>query len=510
MAARRPVVLCILDGWGDRPERQNNAVALASTPNYAHLRATWPHAQLRTCGEDVGLPEGQMGNSEVGHMNLGAGRVVLQELVRIGRAIRQDELAGNPALVGLIEKLKASGGRAHVIGLLSPGGVHAHQDHEAALLRILADAGVPAVVHVVTDGRDTPPRAGKEYVERFLADIADLKGVEIGTVSGRYYAMDRDKRWERTAKAWHAIGDGEPASELDAPAAIEASYDADVADEFIVPVALPGFDGVRDGDGLLFTNFRGDRARQILSALLLPDFAGFERDRVPKLAAAVGMVEYGDALSARMDTLFPPFDLEETLGELVARAGLRQLRIAETEKYPHVTYFFNGGDEAVFEGEERILVPSPKVATYDLQPEMSAPEVTERLVEAIDGGRFDFVLINYANPDMVGHTGDLNAAIRAVETVDQGLGKLADAVERRRGCLFVTADHGNCETMVDPETGQPHTAHTLNRVPCILVGADPGTKLRDGRLADVAPTLLELLGLEQPPAMDGRSLIVAD
>lgn len=507
MAKRRPIVLCILDGWGDRDSTEANAVRQARTPVFDALRARWPSCQLLTCGEDVGLPDGQFGNSEVGHMNLGAGRVVRQEIVRIGQAIREGLLGQNPALKDFIAKLKATGGRCHLMGLLSPGGVHAHQDHMAALAGLLDEAGVPVVIHGFLDGRDTPPKSAKGFVTTFLGAIEGLRGVSMGSLSGRYFAMDRDKRWERVEKAYRVIAYGQPRSDLGAIAAIQAAYDGGASDEFVPPIALAGYDGMRSEDGLLFSNFRGDRARELLAALLEPDFAGFERPNRPVPSAALGMVDYGQELQPLMTTLFPPADLSSPMGEILAKAGYAQLRAAETEKFPHVTYFFNGGREDAFTDEDRILVPSPKVATYDLQPEMSAPELADKVAAAIDSGRYAFVLINFANPDMVGHTGSLPAAIKAVETVDACLGRLVEAVERQGGMMLVTADHGNCETMVDPTTGEPHTAHTLNPVPCILVGAEPGTTLHNGRLGDIAPTLLHLLALDVPSIMDGRSLL---
>jgi 2,3-bisphosphoglycerate-independent phosphoglycerate mutase len=504
--ARRPVVLCVLDGWGYREDPADNAVAQGETPVFDRLWANQPRAFLTASEEAVGLPEGQIGNSEVGHMNLGAGRVVLQDLLKITKAIRDGDLDNNDALQAHIKALKESGGTCHLMGLLSPGGVHSHQEHMAGLARAVAKHGVPVAIHAFTDGRDTPPQAGKGYLEDFLSSIADVDGARLATVDGRYYAMDRDKRWERTEKAYQAIVEAEGERAVDGPGAIQQSYDADTTDEFILPTVIGDYAGMADGDGVLFANFRADRARQILTALLDPDFEGFARRQVD-LADACGMVEYSEALAERMRVIFPPKTLTRLMGEVVAGAGLTQLRIAETEKYPHVTYFFNGGEEREYKGEDRIMVPSPKVATYDLQPEMSAPEVTDKLVEAIDSGKYDFVVINYANPDMVGHTGSLDAAIKAVETVDAALGRLVDAVERQGGVMLVTADHGNCEMMRDPDNGGPHTAHTLNRVPLVLVGGPEGARLNDGKLADVAPTLLALLGLAQPEEMTGTPLV---
>jgi 2,3-bisphosphoglycerate-independent phosphoglycerate mutase len=502
----RPVVLCILDGWGERSDPDFNAIADARKPVWDRLTATCPHAQLDASELEVGLPSGQMGNSEVGHMNLGAGRVVLQELVRIDKAVADGSLAKTAALQDFIRKLRQSGGTAHVMGLLSPGGVHSHQDHIAALVKALAGAGVPVAVHAFLDGRDTPPKSALDYLSRFEAAIKDTPKARIATVSGRYYAMDRDKRWDRVALAYAALVDAQGERAPDWRAAVEAGYDAGTTDEFVKPTALDGFAGMKDGDGVLMANFRADRAREILTALLDPAFDGFERKRVVAFAAAAGLVEYSEALNPFLATLFPPQRLTNVMGEVVARAGLKQLRIAETEKYAHVTFFFNGGEESVFDGEQRILVPSPKVATYDLKPEMSAFEVTDKLIAAIESGAFDFIVVNYANTDMVGHTGDLAAAIKAVEAVDQCLGRLEAAVRKAGGALFITADHGNAEQMLDRETGQPHTAHTLNLVPAVLIGAGKGT-LHNGRLADVAPTLLSLMGLPRPAEMTGTVLI---
>jgi 2,3-bisphosphoglycerate-independent phosphoglycerate mutase len=504
----RPVVLCVLDGWGCRSEPADNAIRAAKTPNWHRFLDTSPHARLQASELYVGLPEGQMGNSEVGHMNLGAGRVVMQDLPRIDRAIEDGSLERNPALIEFIAALKASGGTAHLMGLLSPGGVHSHQRHLAALARLIDAAGVPVRVHAFLDGRDTPPKSAGAYLQEFAAETKALKGVAIATLSGRYFAMDRDKRWDRVEKAYRALTAAEGEHAGDAASALKQAYAAGKSDEFVPPGAIGDYAGMRDGDGVVSANFRADRMRELLEALLDPGFAGFRRERTVRFAAALGMSEYSTELNRFLKTLFPPQDLADTFGEVVSHAGLTQLRIAETEKYAHVTFFFNGGREAEFPGESRILVPSPKVATYDLKPEMSAPEVTDRLVEAIDQGRFDVVVVNYANTDMVGHTGDIAAAVKAVEAVDACLGRLAEAVTRAGGSLLITADHGNAEMMRDPATGQPHTAHTLNPVPLLLVNPPQGvTGLEEGRLADVAPTLLQLLGLRQPRAMTGKPLL---
>jgi 2,3-bisphosphoglycerate-independent phosphoglycerate mutase len=502
---RRPVMLVVLDGWGWREETADNAVRQAKTPAFDRLWATGPHAFLRTDGREVGLPPGQMGNSEVGHLNIGAGRVVMQDLPRIGDAIASGEIRKAPALTGLIDKLKKSGGTCHLIGLVSPGGVHSHQDHGAALAKILTEAGIPVVAHAITDGRDTPPQSAGADLKRYTAALP--KEVAVATVIGRYYAMDRDKRWERVVQAYNAIVEAEGPRFSDPQAAIADAYSKKQFDEFILPAVIGGYHGIKDGDGVLCFNFRADRVREILGAMLDPDFSGFPRKRKIKFAAAVGMAQYSDDLDKLMQTIFEPQKFPNILGEVVADAGRTQLRMAETEKYPHVTYFLNGGREEPYQGEDRIMVPSPKVATYDLQPEMSAPELTAKAVEAIDSGKYDMIVLNFANPDMVGHTGSLPAAIKAVEAADTGLGKIADAVQRAGGALLVTADHGNCEMMRDPATGGPHTSHTTNPVPVLLMGARNRALLAEGRLADIAPTMLELMDLPKPPEMTGTSLL---
>jgi 2,3-bisphosphoglycerate-independent phosphoglycerate mutase len=505
MQKRRPVMLVVLDGWGWREEIADNAVRQAKTPTFDRLWSSGPHAFLRTSGRDVGLPDGQMGNSEVGHLNIGAGRVVMQDLPRISDAIASGEIARAPALIDLIRKLRQSDGTCHLIGLVSPGGVHSHQNHAVALAKILSDANVPALVHAITDGRDTPPQSAAEDLKDFAAALPPA--VAIATVDGRYYAMDRDKRWERVAKAYAAIVEADGPRFPDAQTAIADAYAHKLYDEFILPAVIGDYRGMRDGDGVLCFNFRADRAREILGAMLDASFNAFARQRVVRFAAAVGMAQYSDELDALMQAIFPSQSFPNILGEVVDAAGRTQLRMAETEKYPHVTYFLNGGREQPYAGEDRIMVPSPKVATYDLQPEMSAPELTAKAVAAIRSGKYDLIVLNYANPDMVGHTGSLPAAIKAVETVDTGLGQIADAVEQAGGALLVTADHGNCEMMRDPLTGGPHTAHTTNPVPLLLVGARNRSLVAQGRLADLAPTLLELMDLPKPPEMTGTSLL---
>jgi 2,3-bisphosphoglycerate-independent phosphoglycerate mutase len=504
----RPAVLCILDGWGHRPNPQDNAILDARTPNFDRLVATCPQGLIDASETFVGLPKGQMGNSEVGHMNLGAGRVAVPDMPRIDKAIEEGSLAKNPVLVDFVATLKKGGGACHLMGLASPGGVHAHQDQLVALANIIAGAGVPVRIHAFLDGRDTPPRSAQEYLEQITAGLEKDLPITFATIGGRYYAMDRDKRWERVEKAYNSLVDAQGETAKTPKEAVEKAYAAGQDDEFVLPTALEGYPGMKDGDGVLMFNYRSDRAREILTALLDPMFDGFKRPRLVKFAAAVGMVEYSAALNGLLKTLFPPTHIKMGLGETVARAGLKQLRIAETEKYAHVTFFFNGGEERQFEGEDRVLVPSPKVATYDLKPEMSAPEVTDKLVEAIGSGKYDLVVVNYANTDMVGHSGILPAAIKAVEAVDACLGRLMEAVKKAGGVLFITADHGNAEQMYDQASHQKHTQHTLNRVPALLFNAPAGIRsLQDGKLADVAPTLLALMHLPQPAEMTGRSLL---
>jgi 2,3-bisphosphoglycerate-independent phosphoglycerate mutase len=504
-----PVVLCILDGWGWQPASEYNAISLAETPNWDHLSSNFPLGLIDASEGFVGLPDGQMGNSEVGHMHIGAGRTILQDLPRINHAITTGALEANAQLQDFIAALKHSGGSAHLIGLFSDGGVHAHQDHILALASILDQAGVPVCLHAFLDGRDTPPQSAKAMVETLQQRLGDMTHVRLASLCGRYFAMDRDKRWDRVSKAYNALVCGEAAEMGDPAMAVQASYDAGKGDEFVEPLVAANYLGMKDGDGLLMANFRADRARQLLTALLDPAFDGFERPKVVNFAAACGMVEYSQALNPFLTTIFPPEVLNNTLGEVVSNAGLRQLRIAETEKYAHVTFFLNGGMEDVFAGEERILIPSPQVATYDLQPEMSAPEVAAQMCDAIDHDRFELVVVNFANTDMVGHTGNIPAAIKAVEAVDACVGQLWESVRAKGGSLLITADHGNAECMHDNKTGQAHTAHTLNQVPFVVAceSLPDGTVIRNGSLADVAPTVLACLKLPQPEEMTGRNLM---
>ncbi|HLY04431.1 MAG TPA: 2,3-bisphosphoglycerate-independent phosphoglycerate mutase [Rhizomicrobium sp.] len=500
-------MLCILDGWGSRPDAEDNAITRAEPENYLRMLRECPNSLLETSGRAVGLPAGQMGNSEVGHMNIGAGRIVVQDLPRIDDALVGHSFATRPALAELIARVKKTKGSVHVAGLLSPGGVHSHQDHIAALVRVFDGAGLMTHIHAFLDGRDTPPRSAPGYLKLFNDALAGLNHARIATVAGRYYAMDRDRRWDRVQKAYEAIVSAEAARKATAEEAIADSYAANAGDEFVLPVVVGNYKGMKDGDAFVFANFRADRARELCAALLDPKFDGFERRKIVKFSYACGMTEYSEALKALMSAIFPPEAIRKTIGEVVSGQGLKQLRVAETEKYAHVTFFLNGGREKPYRGEDRILVPSPKIATYDLQPEMSAFEVTEKLETAILSGKYNFIVVNYANPDMVGHTGMFAAAEEAVRTIDICLGRLRAVVEKAGGVLLITADHGNVEMMRDPETGEPHTAHTTFDVPIIVVGAG-SLRISNGRLADVAPTLLDLLGIEKPHEMAGHSLIV--
>jgi 2,3-bisphosphoglycerate-independent phosphoglycerate mutase len=497
----------ILDGWGLSEAETGNAPHLANTPNFDRIWRECPRAALSASGEDVGLPAGQMGNSEVGHTNIGAGRVVWMDLPRIDKAIADGSFAANPALGRFAGTLLETGGTAHVMGLMSPGGVHSHQRQMAETVRQLTARGVPVKLHLFLDGRDVPPKSALGQIADLDLDLAGE--VDIATVTGRFYAMDRDKRWERVEAAFDVIvrGMGEQADT--AAEAVAAAYERGETDEFVLPTAIGGYAGTRDGDGLLFINFRADRAREILGALIDPRFDGFDASTRPAFAARLGMVEYSDRLNTLVEAMFPSVEIVNTLGQWVSAHGKRQFRLAETEKYPHVTFFLNGGVETPELGEDRTMAPSLKVRTYDLAPEMSAAKVTGHLIAAILK-RYDLIVVNYANPDMVGHTGSIPAAIAACEAVDRGLGATLAALAEVGGAMLVTADHGNCEVMIDPATGGPHTAHTTNPVPLVLVEEGPATRgwgVRDGRLADIAPTLLALMGLDQPPEMTGTSLL---
>ena len=504
--SRGPVVLCIMDGWGHRTERDNNAIALARTPVFDNLIDSQPHSLLDASGINVGLPDGQVGNSEVGHMNIGAGRVVMQALPRINKAVQDGSLATHDALAGLAASLIQSGGTAHVMGLLSPGGVHGHQDHFLAVITGLLKAGVPVAIHGFTDGRDTLPQAAKQDLPKFLKTLPP--GAKMASIIGRYFAMDRDKRWERTKAAYDAIANAcAPIFAIDALTALEASYARGDGDEFISPTIIGNYQGMQDGDALVMMNFRADRARQLLTCFCDPTNSGCDI-QPPNLIGMAGMTSYSQSLDNHIVNLYPTPDLQDTLGATIAKAGKHQLRLAETEKYPHVTFFLNGGDEALQPGEDREMIESPAVATYDLQPEMSADAILAVAISSLRAKAHDFLIVNFANPDMVGHTGNLDAAIAAVETVDRCVGILAEAVTESDGQMLLTADHGNCEIMWDQAEATPHTAHTSNPVPLVLVNGNTNTCLAAGRLADLAPSILAMMGIAQPIRMTGRSLLI--
>lgn len=506
---KKPVMLMILDGFGINENEDANAVKQANTPNIDKLMRKYQTTEVYTSGLKVGLPEGQMGNSEVGHTNLGAGRVVMQDLPKIDLAIKDGSIKENPVLVGMIKSLKQNNKTAHIMGLMSPGGVHSSQHHIEALCKILNDEGIKVAVHAFLDGRDTPPSSAEKFLQDFENAIADLKNVKIATISGRFYAMDRDKRWDRVELAYNNMVEATGTRYATADEAIKASYANKITDEFVVPCVIGDYQGMQDGDAILMANFRADRAREILYALADSEFSGFARKKIIDFSKHVGMTEYAADQQRFMETMYPPEALTHILGEVVAEHGLTQLRIAETEKYAHVTFFFNGGEEKEFDGEERILIASPKVATYDLKPEMSVYEVTEQLVKAIEDKRFDVIICNYANGDMVGHTGVMEAALKAVAAVDDCLGKVETAIKNVGGVMIVTADHGNVEKMVDETTGEPYTAHTVGSVPAILVNDKSGVSaIKDGKLADIAPTMLDLLNIDKPIEMTGNSLLI--
>ncbi len=499
---KKPLLLCILDGWGiGNKNSQDNAIALAKTPNYTKILAEFPNSALGTSGLDVGLPAGQMGNSEVGHTCIGSGRIIFQDLPRINNAIADGTLEQNDNLQKLISACKNSNNVCHLMGLLSDGGVHSHQDHILALVKILAKNDINVKLHCFLDGRDVAQKSAKIYLQNLLDETKNFPQVEIATISGRYYAMDRDKNWNRVELAYQAIACGEAAKFSDPILAIENSYQQNVTDEFIFPAVAQNYQGMKDGDALLVANFRADRIRQISEVLL---------DGAKKInfCAQVSMTEYSDKLNNFFAVLFPTIEIKNSLGEVFSNLGLKQLRIAETEKYAHVTFFFSGGKETEFVGEDRILVQSPAVATYDLLPEMSAAEVGNKLSAAIASDKYDFIIVNYANPDMVGHSGIINASIKACEAIDNQLGMLRDVILQQDGIMIISADHGNIEDMVD-EFGNPHTAHTTNPVPFILIGNEvKNTHLKNGRLCDIAPTILNLMNIPQPAEMTGVNLII--
>ena len=502
-------MLMILDGFGENSEEKGNAVKLANTPNIDKLMKQYPVTKIAASGLAVGLPEGQMGNSEVGHTNIGAGRIVYQELTRITKSIEDGDFFSNEEFVNAIENCKKNNSKLHILGLVSDGGVHSHIRHLYGLLEMAKRRDFEDVyVHCFLDGRDTPPASAENYITA-LEEKMKEKGIgKIASISGRFYAMDRDKRWERVKKAYDAIVNGEGNKQADAINAIESSYQKEVFDEFVEPTVITNGDKpvatIADGDSVIFFNFRPDRARQLTRAIVDPNFDGFETKKLNTYF--VCFTNYDETMP-NVHIAFKKEQIKNTLGEVICQQGGKQLRIAETEKYAHVTFFFNGGEEKQYEGEDRILVPSPKVETYDLKPEMSAPEVTEKVLGAIDSEKYNCIILNFANPDMVGHTGNLDAAIKAIETVDECVGRIVNAIKSKKGNLIITADHGNAEQMIDLKTGEPHTAHTTNLVPLILITEREGIKLKQGKLADLAPTILELMNIEKPEEMTGESLI---
>ena len=504
MARPKPVVLTVMDGWGHNPDPNNNAVAMANKPNFDRLWAEYPHTLLRTDGPFVGLPEGQFGNSEVGHLNIGSGRIIKMDITRIDDMVADGSFGDNPAVQGAFTRAKSS--RLHILGLTSMGGVHAQLTHIVALVEAARKAGVDQIfLHCFTDGRDTPPHSGKDYVGELQTKLAEIGAGKIATVTGRYYAMDRDKRWERTEKAFNALVSGEGKRAADPVKALEESYAAGKTDEFIEPIVIDGVDGrIQDGDAVIFANFRADRARQITLALTSPDLAQPPRSKAPKDLHYVTMTEYDKNYSfpVVIEKVLP----DNVLGAVCEANGWRNLRTAETEKYPHVTYFFNGGLEKPFEGEDREMAASPKVATYDLQPEMSAKEVCDIVVRGIESEKYDLIVVNFANGDMVGHTGVIPAAVKAIETVDGCLGRIEKALEGKHAAWLITADHGNADLLVDPETGQPHTYHTTFPVPFILVSSEKRPLRDGGSLRDISPTILGLMEARQPAEMTGKDL----
>ena len=503
--SKKTTVLMILDGYGLNDRKDHNAVAEANTPVMDKLMKEYPFVKGNASGMAVGLPEGQMGNSEVGHLNMGAGRIVYQELTRITKEIQDGTFFENPALVKAMENCKANDSALHIYGLVSDGGVHSHITHLYGVLEMAKKFDLKKVyVHCFLDGRDTPPASGKGYVEQLEEEMKKLGIGKVASVCGRYYAMDRDNAWDRVEKAYKAMVDGEGIQETDAVTAVKNSYANDVTDEFVIPTVVDKNGMIKEGDSVIFFNFRPDRARQITRTFVDPDFTGFERKYFP--VNFVCMTQYDESMP-NVTVAYPPETLEMTFGEYISKKGLTQLRIAETQKYAHVTFFFNGGEEKQFDGEERILIKSPDVATFDMKPEMSAYEVTDAVVDAINSDKFDVIILNYANCDMVGHTGIMEAAVKAVEAVDECVGRMVDAILAKGGQAIITADHGNADCLIDPVTKAPFTAHTTNPVPMILVGAGD-VKVKNGRLCDLCPTMLDLMGLEKPEQMTGESLIV--
>lgn len=503
--AKKPIALIIMDGYGINKETEGNAIAMAKTPNLDKFLAEYPNTQLSASGLDVGLPDGQMGNSEVGHTNIGAGRVVYQMLVKITKDINEGKINDIKSLSDAMDAAKANGGALHLMGLLSNGGVHSHNEHLYGLLRMAKKKGLDKVyIHTFLDGRDVPPTSGADFMQALENEIKEIGVGSIATIMGRFYAMDRDNAWDRVQKAYDAIVKGEGVQENDAVTAVKNSYENNVTDEFVIPTVVDKNGRVKENDSVIFFNFRPDRARQITRTFVDPDFNGFERTYFP--VNFVCMTQYDESMP-NVTVAYPPESLEMTFGEYISKKGLTQLRIAETQKYAHVTFFFNGGEEQQFKGEDRILIKSPDVATFDMKPEMSAYEVTDAVVEAIDDEKFDVIILNYANCDMVGHTGIIDAAVKAVESVDECVGRTVNAILKKNGQVIITADHGNADCLIDPVTKAPFTAHTTNPVPMILIGAGD-VKLKMGRLCDLCPTMLDLMGLEKPEQMTGESLIV--
>ncbi len=504
---RKQIVLCIMDGWGINEKPEYNAVALAKTPNVDYLTKNFPYSTLDASGEDVGLPTGQVGNSEVGHMNLGSGRVMAQTLPKIDKAFENKDIEKNKNFLKFLSKHNRSK-TVHLLGLCSDGGVHSHSRHILEMSRLLEKNNCKVNLHLFSDGRDCSPRQLAKHIKEF--EISLPKKVFVVSLIGRYYAMDRDNRWDRVKKAFDLIMYGKGERKVsNVSDGLNQAYRNNETDEFILPTLIGNYRGIEEGDSLIMTNFRADRVRELLTALLDPNFKKFEKDtNTPNLSNSIGMTEYSSKLSNFMNFIFEKENMKNTLGEVISKASLKQLRLAETEKYPHVTFFFNGGKETVYPGETRIMIPSPKISTYDLKPEMSAKEVETELINSITNKTYDLIVVNFANPDMVGHTGDLNAAIKAVETVDKAIGNIKKTVIKYDGILLLTADHGNCEIMFDEKTNLPHTSHTCNKVPLFLVSKNKNFKLLDGRLADIAPTILELKSIKSPQNMNGKSLLV--
>ena len=504
---KKPIVLCIMDGWGINENSQNNAVALAKTPNVDFLSKNFPYTTLDASGEDVGLPTGQVGNSEVGHMNLGSGRVVLQTLPKINKAFDNNEIEKNNNFQNFLlnhNKNKT----VHLLGLCSDGGVHSHSSHMIEMSKLLEKNKCKTCIHIFSDGRDCSPNQLGQQIKKFEMSLP--KNTKVVSLVGRYYSMDRDNRWERVKKAFDLIVYGKYERKFsNLSRGVEEAYKNNETDEFILPTLIGNYNGFEDGDSLIMTNFRADRVRELLTALLNPKFKEFKKNtNTPILSNNLGMIEYSTELSNFINSIFVKENIKDTLGEVISKANLKQLRLAETEKYPHVTFFFNGGEETVYPGESRIMVPSPKISTYDLKPEMSAKQVETELITSIKNKTYDLIIINFANPDMVGHTGDLNAAIKAVETVDEAIGNIKESIIKFDGIMLLTADHGNCEIMFDDIMNLPHTSHTSNKVPLILISKSKNYKLRNGRLADIAPTILELISIKSPKNMNGKSLLV--